>query len=121
MHWQRDRPSLAEPSGPQLGYEAMTAFHVSLPLSMSERLTNELESSTDTPLVGATGEALVIETSLLRQFRASAQVMPKRFDVVDGVYLELTKSAAFGERLLEKARNLDPENPRWRREQVPKR
>lgn len=72
----------------------------SLPLAESEWLKNELETSEDAELIGMTGEALVLETSSLG---------------ARGKDEELAASGAFGKRLLSRAQQLDPKNPRWKR------
>jgi hypothetical protein len=66
----------------------------------AERMQNELETSKDASLVGVTGELLVEEIGLLR---------PPARDTP-----EMVNSAEFGKRLLERARSLEPGNPRWR-------
>ena len=66
----------------------------------AERMEHELETSTDASLVGVTGELLVEEMGLLRR--------PERDTP------EMVNSADFGKRLLERARSLEPGNPRWR-------
>jgi hypothetical protein len=65
----------------------------SLPLPESDALKNELETSRDAALIGATGEALVYETSRVRR-----DLFPDNEEV--------TASAAFGRQLLERAREL---------------
>jgi hypothetical protein len=72
----------------------------SLPLTESDLLESEVETSRDAALVGATGEALIRETSLLNAHGVAQQ--------------EVAASEAFGKRLLSRARELDPGNPRWR-------
>jgi hypothetical protein len=66
----------------------------------AERMENELESSTDASLIGVTGELLVEEIGLLRGRERDTP--------------EMVNSADFGKRLLERARSLEPGNPRWR-------
>jgi hypothetical protein len=66
----------------------------------AERMEHELETSTDATLIGVTGELLVEEIGLLR---------PRESDTP-----EMVNSADFGKRLLERARSLEPGNPRWR-------
>ena len=66
----------------------------------AERMKNELETSKDASLIGVTGELLVEEIGLLR---------PPERDTP-----EMINSAGFGKRLLERARSLEPGNPRWR-------
>jgi hypothetical protein len=65
----------------------------------AERMKNELETSNDASLIGVTGELLVEEIGLLR---------PPERDTP-----EMVNSADFGKRLLERARSLEPGNPRW--------
>jgi hypothetical protein len=66
----------------------------------AERMKNELETSTDASLIGVTGELLVEQVGLLSQHDAESP--------------EMVNSADFGRRLLERARSLEPDNPRWR-------
>ena len=66
----------------------------------AERMKQELETSTDASLIGVTGELLVDETELLR--------------APGGDTPEMVKSTDFGKRLLERARSLEPANPRWK-------
>ncbi len=66
----------------------------------AERMVNELETSTDASLIGVTGELLVEAIALLSRH--------------DGETPEMVSSADFGRRLLERARGLEPDNPRWR-------
>ena len=73
-----------------------------LSFTQSESLKQELETSRDAALVGETGEALVFETRRLLDHPAAGP--------------EPHSSAAFGEHLLERARSLDPANPRWHAE-----
>jgi hypothetical protein len=68
--------------------------------SAAERMENELETSTDASLIGVTGQLLVEEIELLPR--------PERDTP------EMVKSADFGRRLLERARRLEPDDPRWR-------
>jgi hypothetical protein len=67
---------------------------------LAEKLKNELESSSDSALVGVTGELLVEQLVVLSE-------QDQTPDVVQG--------AAFGKQLLERARRLDPTNPEWGR------
>ena len=66
----------------------------------AERMVNELETSTDASLIGVTGELLVEAIGLLSRH--------------DGETPEMVSSADSGKRLLERARGLEPDNPRWR-------
>jgi hypothetical protein len=68
--------------------------------AIAERMVHELETSTDASLIGVAGELLVEEVGLLR--------VPERDTP------EMVNSADFGKRLLERARSLEPGNPRWR-------
>jgi hypothetical protein len=76
-------------------------FAFRLPLPESQLLKSELQTSTDAELVGAAGEALIYETSQLNGFGLVGND-------------ELTASAEFGKSLLSRARELDPQNPRWK-------
>ena len=67
---------------------------------LAEKLKNELESSSDSALVGVTGELLVEQLVVLSEQDRTPEVV---------------KSAAFGQQLLERARRLDPHNPEWGR------
>jgi hypothetical protein len=64
----------------------------------SERMENELKTSNDVALVGTTGELLVEQVGLL-----GGSDSP-----------EMVYCMSFGKRLLERARSLEPGNPRWR-------
>ena len=66
----------------------------------AERMKNELEDSQDASLIGMTGELLVEAAGLLSR--------PDRESP------EMVSSADFGRHLLERARSLEPDNPRWR-------
>ena len=66
----------------------------------AERMKQELETSTDASLIGVTGELLVEETGRLRE--------------PGGDTPEMVNSTDFGKRLLERARSLEPANPRWK-------
>ena len=62
----------------------------------------DLEMSADAALVGETGEMLVEEVAGIVE-----RGQPKTS--------EMTHSADFGRLLLERARSLEPANPRWKR------
>ncbi len=75
---------------------------IQMPLPMAEHLMAELETSNDAALVEETGELLVEEMALLQRVGSETP--------------EMAPSAAFGRSLLERARELDPANPRWQRQ-----
>jgi hypothetical protein len=83
--WRRETPVMRLPVATQ---------------AAAERMENELETSTDASLIGVTGQLLVEEIGLLRR--------PERDTP------EMVNSADFGRRLLERARSLEPDDPRWR-------
>lgn len=80
-----------------------TSFHTGfwLPLTQSELLKGELETSSDAALVGSTAEELLRETALLQNDPFS-------------IGSEIQASEAFGKQLLLRAQELDPNNPRWK-------
>jgi hypothetical protein len=70
-------------------------------LPLAETMMKELETSGDAELVGVTGELLVEEIHLIGRGGTETP--------------EMASSAEFGRRLVERARSLDPANPRWQR------
>jgi hypothetical protein len=74
----------------------------SAPLQLAEKMMKDLEMSADAALVGETGEMLVEEVAVIVE-----RGQPKTS--------EMTHSADFGRRLLDRARSLEPANPRWKR------
>jgi hypothetical protein len=69
---------------------------------MRARVRTEVESSTDSTLIAAVGEALVREVRLLREKSATSH---EPWPLISP---ELVQVAEFGERLLARARALDP-------------
>jgi hypothetical protein len=67
---------------------------------LANKLMRELETSHDAALVGVTGELLVEQFAVIGEQNRTPDVV---------------KSAEFGNHLLERARSLDPNNPKWRR------
>jgi hypothetical protein len=74
----------------------------SAPLQLAEKMMKYLETSADAALLGETGEMLIEEVAVIIE-----RGQPKTS--------EMTHSADFGRLLLERARSLDPANPRWKR------
>ena len=74
----------------------------SAPLQLAEKMMKDLEVSADAALVGETGEMLVEEAAGIVE-----RSQPKTS--------EMTHSADFGRLLLDRARSLEPANPRWKR------
>ena len=70
------------------------------PSAAAETMKGELERSTDAALIGVTGELLLEQIGLIRRHEADTP--------------EMANSADFARRLLERARSLEPGNPRWR-------